>query len=102
LDTGASHSSLTAQGLAKLPLGDARAVPSYRRIWTAGGGGASVRELRNVDLRVSQVRFAAVDLPVVPRVPHGVFPVHGVLGIDLMRQCRVTLDDGRARMEPGQ
>ncbi len=102
LDTGASHSSLTAQGLAKLPLGDARAVPSYRRIWTAGGGGASVRELRNVDLRVSQVRFAAVDLPVVPRAPHGVFPVHGVLGIDLMRQCRVTIDDGRARMEPGQ
>ena len=28
--------------------------------------------------------------------------VVGVLGIDLMRQCRVTFDGGRARMEPGQ
>lgn len=102
LDTGASHSSLTAQGLHRLPGGDALAVPGYRRVRTAGGGGASVREVRNVELRVSQVRFPSVDLPVVSRTSGSRFPVHGVLGIDLMRQCRVTFDGGRARMEPGQ
>jgi hypothetical protein len=102
LDTGASHSSLTPQGLAKLPRGESRAVPGYRRVRTAGGGGVSVREVRNLELTVSQARFVGVSLPVVARAGRGAFPVHGVLGIDLMRQCRVTLDGGRARMEPGQ
>lgn len=102
LDTGASHSSLTPLGLAKLPGGESRAVPSYRRVRTAGGGGLSVREARDLELTVSQARFVAVSLPVVSRGSVGAFPVHGVLGIDLMRNCRVTLDGGRARMEPGQ
>lgn len=102
LDTGASHSSLTPQGLAKLPGGESRAVPGYRRVRTAGGGGVSVREARDLELAVSQVRFVGVALPVVARSGGAMFPVHGVLGIDLMRQCRVTLDGGRARMEPGQ
>lgn len=102
LDTGASHSSMTPQGLAKLPGGESRAVPGYRRVRTAGGGGVSVREVRNLEVAVSQVRFVGVALPIVTRAGGGVFPVHGVLGIDLMRQCRVTLDGGRARMEPGQ
>lgn len=102
LDTGASHSSLTPHGLAKLQGGESRAVPGYRRVRTAGGGGVSVREVRNLELAVSQARFVGVSLPVVARAGRGAFPVHGVLGIDLMRQCRVTLDGGRARMEPGQ
>jgi hypothetical protein len=102
LDTGASHSSLTALGLEALPGGASRASPGFRRIRTAGGGGLSVREVRNLVLRVSQTRFPGVDLPVVGREPSEVFPVHGVLGIDLLRQCRVTLDRGRARLEAGR
>jgi predicted aspartyl protease len=99
LDTGASHSSLTAQGLQLLPGGEARATASFRRVRTAGGGELSVREVRNLVLRVSQTRFSGVDLPIVGRAAGTLFPVHGVLGIDLLRQCRVTLDRGRARLE---
>lgn len=102
LDTGASHSSLTQQGLAKLPGGESRATPGFRRVRTAAGGGLSVREVRNLVLRVSQTRFSGVDLPVVTRESRGLVPVHGVLGIDLLRQCRMTIDGGRARMEPSQ
>lgn len=102
LDTGASHSSLTPEGLEALPGAERRAVPGFRRVRTAGGGVVSVREVQNVVVRVSQARFPGVDLPVVDRGPAALFPVHGVLGIDLMRQCRVTLDRGRARIEPGQ
>ena len=35
---------------------------------------------------------------VVPRTAGGLFPVHGVLGVDLLSRCRVTLDRGRARL----
>jgi hypothetical protein len=99
LDTGASHSSLTQEGLLALPGGSARAVPGFRRVRTAGGGTFSVREIRNLVLRTSKVRFPGVDLPIVPRRAGGLFPVHGVLGVDLLEQCRVTLDQGRARLE---
>lgn len=102
LDTGASHSSLSPTGLAKLPGGDSRATPGFRRVRTAAGGGLSVREVKNLVLRVSQTRFSGVDLPIVARESGGVFPMHGVLGIDLLRQCRMTIDDGRARMEPSR
>lgn len=99
LDTGASHSSLTAAGLEALPDGPARATPVYRRVRTAGGGTIAVRELRNLILRVSLVRFPGVDLPIVPRPEETLFPIHGVLGVDLLRQCRITLDGGRVRLE---
>jgi len=99
LDTGASHSSLTQEGLLALPGGSARAVPGFRRVRTAGGGTFSVREIKNLVLRTSKVRFPGVDLPIVPRRGGGLFPVHGVLGVDLLEQCRVTLDQGRARLE---
>ncbi|MGE3171403.1 MAG: aspartyl protease family protein [Planctomycetota bacterium] len=102
LDTGASHSSISQQGLELLPGGASRATPTFRRVRTAGGGNVSVREVRNLVLRVSQTRFPGVDLPVVPRAEGTLFPVHGVLGIDLLRQCRVTIDRGRARLEPGR
>jgi predicted aspartyl protease len=102
LDTGASHSSLSPAGLAKLPLGEARATPGFRRVRTAAGGGLSVREVKNLVLRVSQTRFSGVDLPVITREIGGVFPMHGVLGIDLLRQCRMVIDDGRVRMEPSR
>ncbi|GDY02239.1 hypothetical protein LBMAG49_15680 [Planctomycetota bacterium] len=100
LDTGASHSSITEQGLALLPGAAERATPSFRRVRTAGGGSVSVRELKNLVLRASLVRFDGVDLPVVPRRAGVLFPVHGVLGADLLQQCRVTLDQGRVRLEP--
>jgi hypothetical protein len=74
-------------------------VPGFRRVRTAGGGTFSVREIRNLVLRTSKVRFPGVDLPIVPRRAGGLFPVHGVLGVDLLEQCRVTLDQGRARLE---
>lgn len=98
LDTGASHSSLSDAGLARLPDGEERAVPTYRRVRTVGGGTVAVREVRGLVLRCSEARFAGVTLPVVPRGQGGTFPVHGVLGIDLLGRCRLTLDRGRARL----
>lgn len=99
LDTGASHSSITKEGLMLLPGGESRAQPGFRRVRSAGGSSLSVREVRSLVLRVSQTRFSGVDLPVVPRVGSGLFPVHGVLGADLIAQCRLTFDQGRIRME---
>ena len=96
-DTGASHSSLTAAGVDSLPLGR-RAVPSFRRVRTVGGSLIAVREVRDLVLRISDARFRGVTLPVVPRGDGGSFPVHGVLGMDLLSRCRVTFDRGRARV----
>ena len=98
LDTGASHSSFTPEGLQLLAGGESRATPGFRRVRTAGGGALSVREVRNLVLRVSETRFPGVDLPVVDRGPQALFPIHGVLGVDLLQNCRVTLDRGRARL----
>jgi hypothetical protein len=44
--------------------------------------------------------FRGADLAVIDRGPVGLFPVHGVLGSDLMMRCRTTLDRGRIRIEP--
>lgn len=98
LDTGASHSSMTTLGLDKLPDGKSRAVASFRRVRTVGGGLVAVREVRDLVLRCSDARFLRVTLPVVNRGLSNLFPVHGVLGIDLLSRCRVTLDRGRARL----
>jgi predicted aspartyl protease len=98
LDTGASHSSLTTLGLQQMPGGEARASQSYRRVRTVGGGLVAVREVRDLVLRCSEARFLGVTLPVVARGTSSLFPVHGVLGIDLLSRCRVTLDRGRARL----
>jgi hypothetical protein len=98
LDTGASHSSLTIQGLREIPGGESRAVPSYRRVRTVGGGLVAVREVRDLVLRCSDARFVRVTLPVINRGESSLFPVHGVLGIDLLGRCRATLDRGRARL----
>jgi hypothetical protein len=98
LDTGASHSSLTAEGLARIPSGEGRAVASYRRVRTVGGSLVAVREVRGLVLRCSEARFLQVTLPVVARAGSELFPVHGVLGIDLLSRCRLTLDRGRARL----
>lgn len=98
LDTGASHSSMTSAGVSALPGGDARSSPSFRRVRTVGGGLVVVREVRDLVLRCSEARFQGVTLPVVPRAASALFPVHGVLGVDLLSRCRVTLDRGRARI----
>ena len=98
LDTGASHSSLTQFGVRRLHDGDARAVPSFRRVRTVGGGVVAVREVRDLVLRCSEARFRDVTLPIVDRGSSQLFPVHGVLGVDLLSHCRVTLDRGRARL----
>lgn len=98
LDTGASHSSMTPEGLLALPGGEGRAVPSFRRVRTVGGSILAVREVRDLVLRCSEARFVSVTLPVVPRAAGVLFPVHGVLGVDLLCRCRVTLDRGRARI----
>lgn len=99
LDTGASHSSLSSAGVQRLPGGDSRAVPSYRRVRTLGGGTVAVREVRDLVLRCSDARFADVTLPVVARgAGDALFPVHGVLGVDLLSRCRLTFDRGRARL----
>ena len=98
LDTGASHSSLTDLGVQRLPGGLSRAVPSFRRVRTVGGGVVAVREVRDLVLRCSDARFRGVTLPVVTRGSPALFPVHGVLGVDLLSRCRLTFDRGRARL----
>lgn len=98
LDTGASHSSLTDAGLARLPGGPERAVPAFRRVRTVSGALLSVREVRDLGLRCSDARFRGVTLPVVARGEGAMFPVHGVLGVDLLSRCRLILDRGRARL----
>jgi predicted aspartyl protease len=98
LDTGASHSSLTTAGVERLPGGDSRAVSSFRRVRTVGGTVVAVREVRDLVLRCSEARFLGVTLPVVSRGTGSLFPVHGVIGVDLLSHCRVTLDSGRARL----
>lgn len=99
IDTGASHSSLTEEGIAALPGAGRRALDTYRRLRSPGGRALAVREVRGSTLRVSDVRFPGVDLPIVSRENDGVFPVHGVLGADLLMRTRVVLGDGRLRME---
>lgn len=99
LDTGASHSSLTPRGLEALANGPARATPTFRRVRSAGGTMISVRELTGLVLRAAGIRFSGVQLPVIPRGPSQIFPIHGVLGADLLLLCRMTLDSGRLRLE---
>jgi hypothetical protein len=98
LDTGATHSSLTELGARRLPGGTSRATPTFRRVRTVGGGLVSVREVRDLVLRCSETRFVDVSLPIVERRPAALFPLHGVLGMDLLGRCRVTLDRGRVRL----
>ncbi|MEZ6037630.1 MAG: aspartyl protease family protein [Planctomycetota bacterium] len=98
LDTGASHSSLSETGVRDLAGAEERAVPSFRRVHTVGGGTVAVREVRGLVLRCSDARFLDVTLPVVPRGEGVLFPVHGVLGVDLLARCRVTLDRGRVHL----
>jgi hypothetical protein len=99
LDTGASDSSLTEAGLDRLHGGASRASPAYRLVRTVCGEPiVSVRDVRDLSLRCSEVRFSGVRLPVVARRPSAQFPVHGVLGVDLLGRCRLTFDGGRARL----
>ncbi len=100
LDTGASHSSFTPSGLDRLPDGASRAVPAFRRVRGAGGSSMSVRGVRDLVLTLDDVRFRGVALPVVPRDSADWFPVHGVLGADLLLQVRITLDQGRLQAAP--
>lgn len=99
LDTGASHSSLTDEGLRALPGHQQRARVAHRRIRSPGGASVSVREVRGLGLEISAVRFDGVTLPVVPRGETGLFPVHGVLGADLVMRCRTTFDGGDLLIE---
>lgn len=98
LDTGASHSSLTTAGLGRLPGGEQRAVPTFRRVRGVGGSTLAVREVRDLVLQCSEARFESVSLPIVARAGAGLFPVHGVLGRDVLGRCRMTLDRGRLRL----
>jgi hypothetical protein len=98
LDTAASHSSLTKRGLADLPGGDRRATPDYRSLKSLGESFVS-KKVSGVVVQTSAVKFTGIDFPVVDRVSVGVFPVHGVLGVDLLRHCRMTLDGGRILLE---
>jgi hypothetical protein len=98
LDTGASSSSLTAMGVLALPQGDRRADEGYAKRFGPGGTSIAVRVVRDLALTIGNVRFSAPELPVLERGPKGVFPVHGVLGADVLLQCRITLDRGRLKV----
>lgn len=99
LDTGASHSSITVTGLEALPGGASRAVPAYRRLYAAGGTSVAMREVRDLVVHCGAARFRSVTLPVVARAAAGPFPLHGVLGLDLLGRCRVTLSRGRVSLQ---
>lgn len=98
LDTGASDSSFTEAGLERLPGGVGRASPAFRRVRTLGGAAVAVREVRDVTLRCSEARFVGATFAVVDRERSTLFPVHGVLGVDLLCRCRMILDRGRVRI----
>ena len=79
--------------------GERRAIQSYRHIRSPGGSGILVRLVPHLTLEVSEARMANLDLPVVQRsMPTG-FPVHGLLGADLLMRCRTTVVRNRVRME---
>ena len=99
LDTGASHSSLTTQGLVALPGGVRRTVEAFRRVRTPGGTQHAVRQVPDLPITIGTVRFTGVDLPIVQRPAFGTFPIHGVLGADLLLRCRTTFDRGRVRLQ---
>ncbi len=99
LDTGASRSSLSQEGLASLQGGDRRAVVAFQRVLTPGGSTRAVRSVPDLTLTVGAVRFAGVELLVVQRPRGQGFPIHGVLGADLVMRCRTTFDRGRLRFE---
>ena len=103
LDSGASHSSLTRPGLERLPGGAERAQTTpARRVRSLGGPRLALRSVPDLTLRIGEVRFAGRELPVVrrqqPRVglqgADAEFPVHGVLGADILLGCRLTFDSG--------
>lgn len=98
LDTAASHSSLTKRGLADLPGGDRRATPDYRSLKSLGDSFVS-KKVTGVVVQTSAVKFTGIEFPIVDRVTVGIFPVHGVFGVDLLRHCRMTLDGGRILLE---
>ena len=98
LDTGASRTSLTDEGLATLPGGERRAVAGFAKLRGPGGVRLSVRMVKELAMAIGESRFSCPELPVVERGRRGVFPVHGVLGADLLMRCRLTLDRGRVKV----
>jgi hypothetical protein len=99
LDTAASHSSLTEAGLRVLPGGERRALPDYRHPTSLAGRGFIARKVGGMVLQTSAVKFTGVEMPVVERLGGGSFPIHGVLGVDLIRRCRLTIDSGRILLD---
>jgi len=99
LDTGASASSLSEVGLQMLPGGERRALQRFGKVYSPGGVKLSARMVEGLVLELSGVRFIGVDLQVVEREAPELFPVHGVLGADLLMRCRTTMDSGRIHLE---
>jgi hypothetical protein len=97
LDTAASHSSLTATGLKIVPGGERRATPDFRP--KASIRGFISRKVSGLVLQTSAVKFTGVEMPVVDRAGDPYFPIHGDLGADLLRHCRMTLESGRVLLE---
>lgn len=98
LDTGASRSSLTEDGLAILPGAERRAVAGYAKLRGPGGTRLAARVVKELAITLGAVRFTPEELPVLARGPRGVFPVHGVLGADLLMRCRLTIDRGHVKV----
>ena len=90
--------ALMDRGLAILPGSDRRAVPGYAKLRGPGGTRVAARVVKELALTVGMARFNCPELPVLSRGPRGVFPVHGVLGADLLMRCRLTIDRGRVKV----
>jgi hypothetical protein len=99
LDTGASRSSLTPDGLRSLPGGERRARNTLNTVSGPGGSSAVAREVGGLVLEVAGLRVAGASLPVVDRAHSPWFPIHGVLGSDILGECTITLDQGRLRLD---
>ena len=98
LDTGATRSSLSPVGLRALPGGERRGRDVSLRADSPGGSSPVVRQVNGLVLQIGDLRVARVDLPVVGRAASPQFPVHGVLGSDILRRCRITFDKGLLRL----
>ncbi len=98
LDTAASHSSFTKRGLRDLPGGERRATADLRALKSLGSTFLS-KKVSDVVVQTSAVKFTGIEFPVIDRIGLGIFPVHGVFGVDLLRKCRMTLDGGRVLLE---
>jgi hypothetical protein len=101
VDTGASASLVTPRVARRLGLDRGR---SARAIGAGGPVDVSFSTVRVLKVGVVEVRDAPVVIMKLGPVNKVVRPrLHGVIGFDVLKHCRLTVDypSGRLLLEPG-